>query len=147
MSVASGRRNRFVVQVARIFVVGSLAATLVAALPATRTGVAHAQGSSTGVVVARLVAYPVRGSACGRVHTVVLMQYDTVRVVSGRAPSPRFWTAVSCPDLHHHVSFVPGALHQLTVRFRRPNLWPVPISFRSAPTSYTWATEVRASPP
>lgn len=106
---------------------------------------AAAPEKPTRVVVARLVDWPQEQHRphCGVVHFVALMEYEVVRVEQGEPIGPRFWVAVSCPELARGSgpdavrSFTIGDLHRLSLTEKYPATVPKPFVGKN-PLRYFW---------
>ena len=116
---------------------------------------AAAKLTPTHVVVARLVNWPREQHLphCGVMHFVALMEYEVVRIEQGDPIGPRFWVAVSCPELargrgpHAVRSFTIGDVHRLSLTEKYPATTPKPHQGKVPIHGYFWPISTEPATP
>lgn len=116
---------------------------------------AAATEKPTHVVVARLVDWPPERHVphCGVVHFVTLMEYEVVRIEQGEPIGPRFWVAVSCPELARGRGpnavrgFTIGDLHRLSLTEKYPSTVPKPFQGKRPIRGYFWPLSTETATP
>ena len=116
---------------------------------------AAAKLTPTHVVVARLVSWPREQHLphCGVMHFVALMEYEVVRIEQGDPIGPRFWVAVSCPELARGQgpntvrSFTIGDVHRLSLTEKYPATTPKPHQGKVPILGYFWPITTEPATP